>query len=87
MRLKIEITRKPPPPSLDPFECLACREMVERDPYSPDHNAPPVCWRCSWSAGGRTQLASLPFSAWGQFRTAQVLLNLISKEIADARQH
>lgn len=81
------IKRKPPPPPLEPFECLACREMIERDPFSPDFNAPPVCWRCQWSEDGRTQLASLPFGAWGYFRTAQVLLNCIKKESAHARNH
>lgn len=84
-RIKLVITRKPPPPPLDPFECLSCRQMIERDPYSPDFQAPPVCWKCAWSSGGRTQLASLPFSAWGQFRTAQILINLIKQEARHVR--
>jgi len=84
-RIKIQIKRKPAPPPLDPFECLSCREMIERDPYTPDFNAPPVCWHCAWSQAGRTQLAHVPFSDWGRFRTAQILLNLIEREITYAR--
>jgi hypothetical protein len=86
-RIKLVIERKPPPPALDPFECLACRKMIERDPYTPDFQAPPVCWACVWAEGGRTQLGDVPFSAWTQFRTVRVIINLIDREAARARQH
>ncbi|QUT07946.1 hypothetical protein KFK14_11460 [Sphingobium phenoxybenzoativorans] len=86
-RIKIEITRKPPPPPLDPFECLACRQMIERDPYTPEFQEPPICWQCAHAIGGRTQLAHLPYEAWGQFRKAQALLNLIKMEVAHVRKH
>ncbi|UZW54014.1 hypothetical protein NUH86_10755 [Sphingobium sp. JS3065] len=42
-RIKIAIRRKPPLTALEPFECAICQEQIERDPYSPDFQAPPVC--------------------------------------------
>lgn len=86
-RIKIKIARKPAPPALDPFECVGCRQLIERDPYSPDFNAPPICWACTWRGQNRLQTRQLPYSMWAPFRTAYVLLALIDKEIADARQH
>jgi len=85
-RIKITITRKPPPPALAPFECAICQEMVERDPYSPDFQAPPVCQRCSWTGQNRLQIHQLPFSMWGGFRAAYALLRAMDKEIERARR-
>lgn len=85
-RIKITITRKPPPPALPPFECLLCLQMIERDPYSPDFNAPPVCWGCQWRGQNRLQTKQLPYEMWDGFRTAYALLAEIDKEIARARR-
>lgn len=86
VRIRLKITRKPPPPALDPFECAICQEMVERDPYSPDFQAPPVCWRCSWAGQNRLQTHQLPFSLWNGFRAAYALLRAMDKEIERARR-
>lgn len=85
-RIRIEIKLKPPPPPLAPFECAICEHMVERDPYSPDHQAPPVCWACQWLGQTRLQTHQLPYEMWNGFRTAYALLRAIDKEIERARR-
>lgn len=85
-RLRIVIKRKPPPPALPPFDCAICEQQIERDPYSPNFQAPPVCYACSWSGQNRLQTHQLPFSVWSQFRTAYALLSAMDKEIARARR-
>lgn len=84
-RLRLVIKRKPPPPALPPFECAICEQMIERDAYSPDFQAPPICNSCKWQ-GQAVRLNQLPFSMWGQFRTAYALLSALDKEIARARR-
>jgi hypothetical protein len=86
-KIRVEVRRKPAPPALDPFECLACRQLIDRDPYTPDFNAPPICWACTWRGQPRLQTKQLPFSMWQPFRTAYALLQLLDQEIAHARQH
>lgn len=84
-KIKFEIKRKPPPPALEPFECLGCRKMIERDPRSPDFQAPPICLNCTWVGQGRLQTRQLPYSMWAPFRTAYALLYLLDKEMVYAR--
>lgn len=84
MRIKLEITRKPPPPPLDPFECVVCQEMIERDPHTPEHQEPPVCFRCAISV--RTQLGGAPHEMWKPLHRAAAILAAMKKEIACARR-
>jgi hypothetical protein len=86
-RLKFTIKRRPPPPALPPFECVVCEEQIERDPFSPDFQAPPICWSCCWAHGhNRMQTHQLPFEMWSGFRAAYALLKAMDKEIARARR-
>jgi hypothetical protein len=84
-KIKLEIKRKPPPPPLEPFVCVVCEREVERDPYYPDHQTPPVCHYCEWRGQGRLQTRQLPFRHWTNFRRAYVLLAALDKEITRAR--
>lgn len=86
-RITFVLTRKPAPPALEPFECLLCRQMIERDPYTPDFNAPPVCWGCQWRGQNRLQTRQLPHELWASFRVAYALLSEIDRETSRARTH
>ncbi|WP_145201310.1 hypothetical protein [Sphingobium sp. B2] len=85
-RIRLVLKPKPPPPPLPPFECAICEQIIERDPYSPDHEAPPICWPCGWLGQNRLQTHQLPVSMWGPFRAAYALLATLDKEIARARR-
>jgi len=84
-RIKLVIKRKPPPPHLPSFVCVLCEQEIERDPYHPDHQTPPICYPCEWRGQGRLQTRQLPFRHWTNFRRAYVLLAALDKEIARAR--
>ncbi|MFT3967615.1 MAG: hypothetical protein QM690_17205 [Sphingobium sp.] len=84
-RIKLVIKRKPLPPPVDPFECVVCQQMIERDPFSPDHEKPPICWPCCWLGQGRLRTRQLPYTLLTPFRAAHALLIALDKEIANAR--
>lgn len=85
-RIKLRIERKPPPPALDPFECVACQEMVERDPYQPDWERAPICNYCNWRSNNRLQCNQLPFSMWADFRRFYSVMAALEKEIIHVRR-
>ena len=84
--IKFKITRKPPPPPLDPFECVVCQETIERDSWRPELERPPVCFRCSLRVPSRPQLAGAPAEARGDFYRAHAVLCAIKQEIERARR-
>jgi hypothetical protein len=86
-KIKFEIKRKPPPPALEPFECLVCREMIERDPYRPDLEQFPVCYRCTMRTPTMPQLAGVTIEYWSTFYRAHALLCALKQEIDYARHH
>lgn len=85
MKMKLVIKRKPPPPPLPPFTCVACEEEIERDPFNPDWNAPPVCWRCTWRTSGRMESRQIPYSLHLHFKRFYAVTKAMDKEIERAR--
>jgi hypothetical protein len=74
-RITLVIERKPEPPALDPFECISCQEMVERDPYHPEWERQPICNRCVWQRPNRLQgYHYLPASMWSDFRRGHAVI-------------
>ena len=89
MRPRIIITRKPTPPTPDPFDCLLCHKTVQRDPWNPDFERPPLCFRCSMDVPTRPQLPYLSHrsvESWGDFYRAHALLCAIDQEIRNVRR-
>lgn len=86
-RIKIVVKRKPPPPPLPSFECVICQKAIERDPYNPEWQRPPICFGCSMNAPTRPQLAGASVAQWGDFYRAHALLSAIKQEIDHARRN
>ncbi len=84
-RPRIVIMPRPAPPPLAPFTCVICEAEVERDPYQPDWQRPPICVHCTWRASNRLQSRQLPYEYWAVFRRAYALFAAIDQEIARAR--
>lgn len=85
-RLKLVITRKPPPPPLEPFECVVCQETIKRDPYHPEWERDPICNRCVWHLSNRLQgYHKLPISTWADFQRGHAVIHALEKEIERAR--
>lgn len=84
---KLIIKRKPPPPPLPSFKCVICENEIERDPYRPDLEEPPVCFRCSMRTTTRPQLAGVGVEQLAQFYRAHSLLCAIKEEISRARRN
>lgn len=82
---KLVIARKPPPPALDPFECVICEQMIDRDPYRPEIEESPVCFQCSIRAP-RTQLSGVSVSDWKYFMRASAIFTALKKETSHARR-
>lgn len=84
-RIKLEITRKPPPPALPSFDCILCGNEIDRDPYNPEWQRPPVCFHCSFNTPSRPQMAGVGVAEWADFRRAHALICAIEQEIKRAR--
>lgn len=84
-KIKLNITRKPPPPPLDPFTCAICEQEIKRDSYNPEWERPPVCNGCAWRTPTRPRLAWTNPEQWGVFTKAHALLCAIEQEIKNAR--
>ena len=84
-KIKLVITKKPKPPALDPFDCVLCEREIKRDPYNPEYERPPVCFRCTMHTPSRPQLAGVGIHDWQNFYRAHSLLCAIKQEIDRAR--
>lgn len=84
---KLEIRRKPPPPALPLFVCILCNQETERDPYNPDWQKPPVCFRCAMNTPKRPQLSGVGVAHWGDFYRAHTLLCALEEETKRARRN
>ncbi len=87
VRFKIEITRKPPPPPLPSFVCVVCEDEIERDPYNPEFQRPPLCHKCTFNTPSRPQLAHAHVSAWTAFYRAHAIQCAIKQEIHRVRHN
>lgn len=85
MKIKVIVEHRPPPSPLDPFLCVACEGEVERDPYHPEWESPPICNHCNWLLSNRLRTGQLPFEYWAEFRRAYSVLAALEKEIKCAR--
>ena len=85
-KIKLVIKRKPSPPPLPSFVCVICEKEIERDPYNPDFQKEPICFRCQMNTPTRPQLAGLGVENWGHFCRAHALLCAIKEEIIHARR-
>lgn len=85
VKIKLVITREPTPPPIPSFVCVVCEAEIERDPYNPDWQKPPICMRCAYS-GPRPRLAHVPHEHWGDFFRATALIHAIKKEASNVRR-
>ncbi len=85
VKIKLVFERKPEPPPLASFRCVACEEEVERDPYHPEWERAPICNHCNWRQSNRLQTRQLPFEFWPEFRRFYSVLAALEKEIKRAR--
>jgi hypothetical protein len=86
-RIKLEITRKPPPPPLPSFVCVICETEIERDSWNPNFQREPICFACTMDTPTRPKLAGSTVEQWSNFHRAHALLCAIDMEIARARRH
>lgn len=85
MKIKVVLTRKPPPPPLPDFQCVVCEETVERDPHNPEWERAPICNHCNRMSCNRQQTRQLPFQYWADFRRFYSVAAALEKEIKRAR--
>lgn len=86
-QVKLRITPKPAPPALPSFECVICQNEIERNPYRPDLEEPPVCFRCSIKVPTRPQIAGVSVEHLAIFYKAHAILCAIKSEIEHARRN
>ena len=84
-RIKLIVERKPPPPRLEPFDCVICMETIERDPYQPEWLRPPICNHCAWHRSGRLRTRHIPFQHWNDFARLSALVATLEAEAKNVR--
>jgi hypothetical protein len=84
-KIKIKIERKPPPPPLPSFVCAVCENHIERDPYHPEFEKPPICFECAMHVPTRPQLAHVGVERWNEFYRVHALICAINQEVKRAK--